>query len=63
MRRLYLGFFASKHSFKIDTSLRRVLASTSVWAQQPRAGEPPVLPIPGSPASLAIQAGGELVSR
>ena len=44
MRALYMRHFATKHWLKAHTPLGRFTTSTSVWAEQPRGGEKPLVP-------------------
>jgi hypothetical protein len=54
LRASYLGYFAAKRRLRVRSPLGRVLTNTRIWAQQPRAGEAPILPIGVPAASLAM---------
>jgi Sulfotransferase family len=45
-RSTYLQYFRLKHTFKTHAPLARFFIDARVWAQQPKAGERPVRPIP-----------------
>ena len=45
MRLTYMTYFKAKHFLKAHTPLGRVLTSSRAWAEQPYAGEAPVMPI------------------
>lgn len=52
MRAFYPNFYSTKHVLKTKTPLGRYLTSTSVWSEQPRAGEDLIEPIrAGAPLS------------
>lgn len=46
MRGCYLTYFEGKHRLKSGTPLGRFLTSTTIWSEQPKAGEDPVRPVP-----------------
>jgi hypothetical protein len=54
---MYLSFFQTKQYLKTRTPLGRLLTSTKVWAQQPRADEPAIAPVP-APVSSAVSSPG-----
>jgi Sulfotransferase family len=59
IRASYLGYFSAKRRLRARTPLGRVLTSTRIWAEQPRAGEPPIHPIASvAAATLATPARG-----
>jgi hypothetical protein len=44
LRTLYPGYFSTKYHLRVHTPLGRVLTSTRIWAEQPRAGEATIYP-------------------
>jgi hypothetical protein len=49
MQAVYLSLFSTKHWLKAHTPLGRYVTNTSVWAEQPKVGEVPVLPVRNNP--------------
>jgi hypothetical protein len=59
MRAVYMTYFNVKHALKAHTPLGRFTTSTRQWAEQPKAGEPPVRPVAvgGAPGVTAREYG------
>jgi hypothetical protein len=57
MRATYFGMFETKHLLKAHTPRGRVMTSTRVWDEQPKAGEAPVRPIAGATSAMRGSAG------
>jgi hypothetical protein len=62
MRAIYVRHFTTKHWLKTQTPLGRLLTSTRIWAEQPKAGEALVRPTPSRHAA-PVAPDCQMVSR
>ena len=63
MRASYLRYFATRHRLKARSALGRFMTNTRVWAEQPKADEKPVRPVPAPAMTLPERRHDDIVRQ